>query len=95
LAIAIVAFEQVFEIRCPLTVWEEHFRELAGQPVTGETFIGRLLHSILFYNCEPWVFGAIYYTTLAAVALTLILFPPRWPFRRRSADRIALPAGHE
>jgi hypothetical protein len=83
LAIAVVAFEQVFKIRCPLTVWEEHFRELAGQPVTGETFLGRLLHSVLFYNCEPWVFGAIYYTTLAVVGLTLILCPPRLPRRRR------------
>jgi hypothetical protein len=92
LAIAAVAFEQVFDIRCPLTVWEEHFRELASEPVTGETFLGRLLHSILFFNCQPWVFGAIYYTTLAVVALTLILCPPRWPFRRRAAHLSSPPA---
>ena len=35
LAIAVVAYEELMDIRCPLTVWEEHFRELAGQPVTG------------------------------------------------------------
>jgi hypothetical protein len=82
LAIAVVAFEQVFEIRCPLTVWEEHFRELAGQPVSGETFLGRLMHSILFHDFEPWVFGAIYFTMLAVVVLTLVLCPPRRPFRK-------------
>lgn len=79
LAIAVVAFEQLYDIRCPLTVWEEYFRELAGQPVTGETFLGRLLHSLIFFDFEPWVFGAIYYSTLAVVAATLILCPPRRP----------------
>src|SRR5215216_1255065 len=29
LAIGIVAYEEVMGIRCPLSVWEEHFRELA------------------------------------------------------------------
>jgi len=82
LAIAVVAFEQVFQIRCPLTVWEEHFRELAGQPTTGETFLGRLLHSLIFYDFQPWVFTVIYMTTLAVVVLTLLLCRPRWPFRR-------------
>src|SRR6478672_316851 len=82
LAIAVVAFEQVFDIRCPLTAWEEHFRELAGQPVSGETFLGRLMHSILFHDFQPWVFAAIYFTTLAVVVLTLVLCPPRLPRRR-------------
>ena len=82
LAIAVVAFEQVFEIRCPLSIWEEHFRELAGQPTNGETFLGRILHSLIFYQAEPWVFAAIYYTTLALVVLTLVLCPPRWPLRK-------------
>ena len=85
LAIGVVAFEQVFDIRCPLTVWEEHFRELAGQPVTGETFLGRLMHSVLFHDFQPWVFAAIYYTMLAVVALTLVLCPPRRPGRSGKA----------
>src|SRR5438128_1931297 len=82
LAIGIVAIEELMEIRCPLTVWEEHFRELAGQPINGETFLGRLMHSILFYNFEPWVFAVIYYTTLTVVLLTLVFCRPRWPFRK-------------
>jgi hypothetical protein len=82
LAIGIVAFEEIAGIRCPLSVWEEHFRELAGQPTTGETFLGRLLHSLIFYDFQPWVFTVIYMTTLAVVVLTLLLCRPRWPFRR-------------
>lgn len=85
LAIGIVAFEEVMDIRCPLSVWEEHFRELAGQPTTGETFLGRLLHSLIFYDFQPWVFTAIYMGTLAVVGLTLVLCPPRRPFRRAAA----------
>src|SRR5262245_59373834 len=82
LAIAIVAYEEVMGIRCPLSVWEEYFREKAGQPTTGETFLGRLLHSLIFYDFQPWVFTTIYLTTLSVVLLTLILCRPRWPFRR-------------
>jgi len=85
LAIGIVAFEEVMGIRCPLTVWEEHFRELAGQPTTGETFLGRLLHSLLFYDFQPWVFTTIYMSTLAVVLVTLIFCPPRRPFRKKAA----------
>lgn len=82
LAIGVVAYEELMHIRCPLTVWEEHFRELAGQPITGETFLGRLMHSILFHDFQPWVFAAIYYTTLAVVLLTLVFCRPRWPFSK-------------
>jgi hypothetical protein len=80
LAIGVVVFEEVASLRCPLTLWEEWFRVRAGQPVTGETFVGRLLHSILFYDAPPWVFTVGYLTTGAVVLLTLILCPPRRPF---------------
>ncbi len=89
IAIGVVAFEEVMNIRCPLSVWEEHFRELAGQPVSGETFLGRMMHSLLFHDFQPWVFAAIYYTTLAVVLLTLILCRPRWPFARKQSAQLA------
>jgi Protein of Unknown function (DUF2784) len=84
LAIGVVVYEELMDIRCPLSVREEYFRERAGQPTTGETFLGRLLHSLIFYDFQPWVFTTIYLTTLSVVVLTLILCPPRWPFRRAS-----------
>lgn len=86
LAIAVVMFEEVAGLRCPLTVWEEWLRVRAGQPVTGETFVGRLLHSVLFYDDAPrWVFTAGYSAATAVVLATLLLCPPRrplWPGRR-------------
>jgi hypothetical protein len=89
LAIGIVAYEELMGIRCPLSVWEEHFRELAGQPTTGETFLGRLLHSLIFYDFQPWVFTVIYMTTLSVVVLTLTLCPPRRPFRTKPTGELA------
>lgn len=84
LAIAIVAYEEVMDIRCPLSVWEEHFREKAGQPVSGETFLGRMMHSLLFYDFQPWVFTVIYMSTLALVVLTIVFCRPRLPFRKKA-----------
>src|SRR5207248_10352138 len=39
-AIAIVAAEALFDVACPLTVWEDRVREWGGQAATGGTFIG-------------------------------------------------------
>jgi hypothetical protein len=77
LAIGIVVFEELMDIRCPLSVWEERLRELAGQPTTGETFLGRMMHSLIFYDFQPWVFTAIYLTCGSVILLTFILYPPR------------------
>src|SRR5260370_5619864 len=52
-AISIVAFEAIMNITCPLTRWENQLRAAAGQPVSGETFMGRLLHNLIFYNLPP------------------------------------------
>jgi hypothetical protein len=40
LAIGVVITEEAIGVRCPLTVWEESLRVRAGQPVTGESFVG-------------------------------------------------------
>src|SRR5271163_1217858 len=55
-AIIIVAVEAIFNITCPLTLWEDRLRSLAGQEVAAGTFIGRALHNLLFYDMPPWVF---------------------------------------
>ena len=54
-------------------------------PMIGETFLGRMMHTLLFHDFPDWVFGAIYYVTLAVVLLTLVLCRPRWPFGRKEA----------
>ncbi len=78
LAIFIVALEAVFAIDCPLTVWEYELRLRAGQDPSGETFIGRLLHALIFFDAPTWVFTTCYIGFALLVLGTLLLAPPRW-----------------
>ncbi len=79
LAMAVVVFEEIQDIRCPLSVWEEKLRVLAGQPISGETFMGRLLHSILFYDAPKWVFTVGYLSFGALILITFVFCLPRRP----------------
>lgn len=83
LAIAIVAYEAIYQIRCPLTVWEEKLRIMAGQDFNAsETFMGRLMHDLLFIPGQPEIFfTTMYVAALLLVLQGLIMYPPRW-FRR-------------
>lgn len=81
IAIGFVALEEAIDMRCPLTVWEEHFRGLAGQEFTGQTFISRMLHSLIFFDGPPWVFTALHVGFAALVFVAFVCCPPR--FRRR------------
>lgn len=81
-AIGIVAFEAAMDIPCPLTVWEENLRRLAGQPVGGETFMGRLLHNLLFYDWPPWAFTVLHISFALLVLATFVLAPPRWRWKK-------------
>lgn len=78
LAIMLVATESIADVECPLTVWERSLRLAAGQEVTGDTFIGRLLHALIFYDFKPWVFTVTYITFAFIVLGTFVLAPPRW-----------------
>jgi hypothetical protein len=79
-AIAVVAAEALLGVDCPLTLWEARLRGLAGQEVSGETFIGRLLHRLLFCEAAPWVLNACHVGFALLVIGTFVLAPPR--FRR-------------
>jgi polyferredoxin len=72
-AILFVAAEALIGIACPLTVWEDLLR--GG--VRSESFIGRWLRRLLFYQGPEWVFTAAYAAWAAATVLTLALVPPR------------------
>ena len=78
-AIAVVAYEAMCHIRCPLTVWEEQLRALAGQAFNAsETFMGRLLHDLLFVENQPEIFfTTAYIAVLLLVLQGLIMYPPR------------------
>lgn len=72
-AIVFVAAETLLGYACPLTLWEDALR--GG--LRPETFIGRWLQRLLYYEAPSWVFTAAYVAWAAAAALTLRLVPPR------------------
>lgn len=71
-AIVLVALEAVAGLWCPLTVLEDALR--GGAPA--HSFVARWVHSLLFYQFEPWVFTLAYVVFAALVGLTLVLVPP-------------------
>jgi hypothetical protein len=77
IAIAIVALEAIVGMTCPLTDWEHNLRDLAGQQHTDMSFIGGLLHNLIFIEASQWVLNLIYIGFALVVALTLLLVPPR------------------
>ena len=72
-AIAFVAAEALLGYACPLTVWEDLLR--GG--VRPESFVGRWVYRLLYYNAPEWVFTALYAAWVGATLLTLRLVPPR------------------
>lgn len=82
--IAIVVLESLAGIVCPLTVWEDSLRRLAGQEQAPSTFIGRWLHDLFFFDAAPWVFTTAYVSFGAIVVLTFWWAPPRgFSWKRR------------
>jgi hypothetical protein len=79
----IVGLEAVFDITCPLTRWEANLRRWAGQEVAGESFLGRLLHNLIFVDLPPAVISALHISFSVLVLGTFILAPPRSRSKRR------------
>jgi hypothetical protein len=75
--ILIVGGEAIADIECPLTRWEHVCRAWARQPVSGESFVGRLLHNLIFVDWPPWVINALHVGFALVVLGTFVLAPPR------------------
>lgn len=72
-AVLFVAAETLLGYACPLTLWEDALR--GG--LRPETFIGRWVYRLLYYNAPEWVFASVYMAWAAAALLTLRFVPPR------------------
>jgi polyferredoxin len=72
-AIAFVAAEAILGYACPLTIWEDMLR--GG--VRPDSFVGRWVKRLLYYEAPEWVFTAAYAAWTLATLLTLRLVPPR------------------
>jgi hypothetical protein len=78
-AIGVVVAETLCGVACPLTVWEQRLRNTAGDGAHPGDFLGDWAHRLIFVDAPPWAFTAAYLLFGAAVLLTFILAPPRWP----------------
>lgn len=78
LAILTVVAESWLGITCPLTTLEARLRSHAGQPVESSSFIGRLVHDLLFIDWPNWGFTVVYSLFGALVVISWVLLPPRW-----------------
>lgn len=81
-AIAFIATQAWLGELCPLTVWEQDLRRLAGEATHGESFIGHWLGRLLYVEAPWWAFVAAYTLFAAYVAALWRLVPPA-PRRRR------------
>ncbi len=87
-AIGGVALEAVVGWRCPLTTWEGQLRAMGGQDFdSAQTFMGRLLHNLLFIDGQPESFFTVLYIAMMILVVQgLVMYPPRW---FRIGDRAA------
>jgi len=72
-AIAFVALEALVGMNCPLTEWEDALRGGAR----AESFVGRWVYRLLYYQAPEWVFASAYVGWALATLLTLRWVPPR------------------
>jgi hypothetical protein len=72
-AIVFVAAEALLGVACPLTLWEDLLRG-GARP---DSFIGRWVYRLLYYEAPAWLFTSAYAAWAAATLLTLRLVPPR------------------
>lgn len=77
-AIVFVAAEALLGYACPLTLWEDLLR--GG--VRPDSFVGRWVQRLLYYDAPEWVFTTLYAAWAAATLLTLRLVPPVPPRRK-------------
>jgi hypothetical protein len=83
LMIAIVVLESLAGIVCPLTDWEDALREKAGETVKQGSFIGRMLHQLMFVHFPPGVLTTCYCVFGFLVLASLFLVRPSWPKWRK------------
>ena len=77
-AIGVVAAQALFGVICPLTIWEDQLRLLAGgEGRYAGSFIQHWLHRFIFFEVEGYLFTIAYVAFFLAVALSYWVIPPR------------------
>jgi hypothetical protein len=91
-AIGIVVAEALAGMVCPLTTWENQLRLRAGGGQSYEgSFIQAWVHRVLFFEVGEDFFTPIYVAFFAAVAASLWVVKPRWPWTEKDRANLPLP----
>lgn len=69
--------QTVIRIACPLTVWEQELRTLAGQQSYTGSFFAYWADRLLYYNFPPWVFHIIYFCVAVLIVALYFIVPPQ------------------
>ena len=78
LAIGIVILQAFLGQNCPLTIWENKLRVLAGEGIVYQgSFIQYWVHTIMFFNMPQNMFTIVYAAFFIVVCLTFIVIRPR------------------
>ncbi len=83
-AIAFVVFEEAANMRCPLTVWENHLRQQAGQVGYPGDFLGYWAHNLIFFDLPSRFFTLFYGCVGLTILGIFVLGPPRRPWPKAS-----------
>lgn len=85
LMMLVVSIQEMLGLRCPLTVLESHFREMAGQIINEDTtFLMEIVRRTMFFALPDWMFTFMYVGFGALVALTFITMPPSYRVEKKS-----------
>ena len=77
-AIGLVILQALLGRHCPLTIWENKLRVLAGEGVVYEgSCIQYWVHKIMYYDMPQYVFTVSYTVFFIVVCLTFIVVRPR------------------
>jgi len=79
LLIVVVALEAAFGILCPFTAWEDELRRAAGQSLEQGTFVGRLVHRLIFVEVPRDVLTLGYVLFAVVVIVMFVTIRPRRP----------------
>jgi hypothetical protein len=87
LMIAVVAFEAIFNLACPLTTWEGDLRRRAGDEVSAVSFVERIMEPVLRPDLPQWAFPLLHIGFALIVLSTFFIVPVCWrPNRERPAE---------
>ncbi len=75
--IAVVILQAWLGRLCPLTIWEQQLRELAGQDSHDQSFVGYWISQWLYWDFPLWVFAVAYTGFGVLVLASWRWWPPR------------------